>query len=257
MQSKIVGFILVCLAVPAVYAGGLGWYAATFGPAAKGVLKPDAPSVLALLGGLPLFVSSLGKWWDVWIKQPPKLGNHRPAVSPADYSFGVVRNHVVVACACVVVHLAYNQSAIEDVDHRVGELPAAIESTKAEISKTETAIANQGAMLARLEAAPRRPIAFGETYNEYLPEQKRLDDRLESERTTLENMKYQKEELARLLGEQQAELGSTTVKSAANDDEAVSYVYLILMASIFITSLSQPKATRMREGQALTTGAAS
>lgn len=90
--GPIVGFALACLAVPASYATAGHYFAAcglAYWPAGR-------PMEFAVLCGLPLLLSGLMQWWDVWIRPAPKLGANWSPLSPGQYVGYLFAYHGIV-----------------------------------------------------------------------------------------------------------------------------------------------------------------
>src|SRR4051812_10355255 len=79
--GPIVGFVLACLLVPAAYATAGHFFAS------RGIASwpADRATWFAALCGIPLLLSGLVQWWDVWIRPAPKLGANWSPLSPGQY----------------------------------------------------------------------------------------------------------------------------------------------------------------------------
>jgi hypothetical protein len=104
--KRLLGLLLTCGVVPAIYAGGM-YYLVTNHALAK--WGQDDGIRAAWLIALPLVVSGAVKWWDVWVMPGPKLGGYWSAVPPSVYAVRVFRGHAIVAVVCVVVQLLSEQ----------------------------------------------------------------------------------------------------------------------------------------------------
>jgi hypothetical protein len=71
--------------------------------------------LVATFIALPLLVSGIPKWWDVWVSPPPKLGSPWIAFTPDEFLARTLVWHVLVIVGCIGVHLVQNQFREEEV----------------------------------------------------------------------------------------------------------------------------------------------
>jgi hypothetical protein len=106
MKKNVVGFLVTCCLVPALYAG-CTYYIAT-NRVSWGATH-DRATKLAFLIALPVALSCVVQWWDVWFKPLPKLGAFWAPMPPSKYLTEVLLVHGGVVIVSIVLQLATEQ----------------------------------------------------------------------------------------------------------------------------------------------------
>jgi len=99
MNNKLVGFLVTCCFVPALYAGCMYYIA----------MHTNLAMKLAFLIALPVALACVVQWWDVWVKPLPKLGAFWAPISPSNFLADLLLVHGGVAIVSVILQLAIEQ----------------------------------------------------------------------------------------------------------------------------------------------------
>jgi hypothetical protein len=220
-MTKPIGLAVTCGLVPAVYAGAMYILASNWG---FGSVPPSKAPHLAALAALPLLVSGVVRWWDVWVKPLPKMGAAYDPELPRDYLAGVFEGHGLVLAIAFVGYMALGFFADRTSNKE-----------KAKVAKVEEVEQKWTAAVERAEATVES-VKNG-------PDKERTEaaDKLSEARAGKEKAT----EALKVLREQPSK--AYTWPSLV--------VGLFLSASVFFTSFMVPRTDTWNSGQAITTGA--
>lgn len=84
------GLLLMSVVVPAAYAGAFYFLATHSDGVEFDNLHVER---LAALVAVPLALSGLVRWWDVWVKPGPKMSLGYPTMTPTKFTLRVLRGH--------------------------------------------------------------------------------------------------------------------------------------------------------------------
>jgi hypothetical protein len=129
----LVGFTIACVLIPGLNGGFAYWYHSHLTDERVGSLS------VAVLVSLPLILSGLRDWWDVWVFPYPKLGAPWRTLIPRNYYIGLFRSHGLALAICLVIHLVSNHfiaaKKFEPSTLNVAETKAWLANLEREIAK--------------------------------------------------------------------------------------------------------------------------
>lgn len=237
-MKGLLGLIISCVLVPAVYAGLVYGYVAYFG---RQPSKTD-PLKLAVLIALPLVASGMPKWWDVWIVPSPKLGSPWKSYSPSEFVADIVKLNTIGIVAFIVVHLLVNQFIATEV--ATTNLTLDVPQARARLAQIEPELAdaNQRLEAARLKMNDSGPAGF------HSDEERRVAG-MDVNRLT--------DERRRILGqleehEQKAKLLEAAGKNPG--DHLAPWALMTLFGSALYFSFHDPINKRFHSGQPIRQG---
>lgn len=220
-MTKPVGLAVTCGLVPAVYAGAMYVLVSNWG---FGSVPTSKALHVAALAALPLLVSGVVRWWDVWVKPLPKMGAAYDPESPRDYLAGVFKGHGLVLAIAFVGYMALGFFA----DRSSNEVRDKVAKLEENEQKWAAAVERAQAKVEGLKDAP------------------------DNQRTDAANKLYE----ARAGKEKTAE----ALKTLREQPDETHYwpslaVGLFLSTCVFFTSFMVPRVHTYTSGQAITTGA--